>query len=80
MNQQLLQRLVRRLGVVGLAVVLMAAAAGLFYVARLTQLHGPAVGGSRPSPLVLFALAGLAGIAGVGTLRFATHRDETDAD
>jgi len=80
MNQHLLQRIVRRLGIVGLAIVLMAAAAGLFYVARLTQLHGEVVNGGRPSPLALFALAGMAGIAGVGTLRLATHRDDADSE
>jgi ABC-type Fe3+ transport system permease subunit len=79
-TQNLIRRLVRRLGMVGLAVALIVAAAGFFYVARLTQVHAAGAGDSRPSPLALFALAGLAAAAGVGTLRFAMDRHDEPGD
>jgi hypothetical protein len=75
MQETLLQRLVRRAGIVGLAVLMIMTSAGLAYVAHLTQVTPQNASDGRPSVLPLVVLSILSAIAGIATLRTAMQRD-----
>ena len=70
--------IVRRAGVVGLSLLLIAVSAGLAYVAHLTQVTSQKIGDSSPSVLPLIALSVLSAIAGLATLRVALHREREE--
>ena len=75
MNDSIFRRLLNRLGIVGLALTLMAAAVGFLYVARLTQTASTARD-SAGTPIALFVLAAGSAIAGIGALRLAVDRSD----
>ncbi|QOV90344.1 hypothetical protein [Humisphaera borealis] len=75
MQESIVQRVVRRAGMMGLAVLLIAVSGGLGYVAHLTQVTSQKVGDGSPSVLPLIALSVLSAIAGLTTLRLALHQD-----
>ena len=79
MQESLVQRFVRRAGMLGLAVLMIAISGGLGYVAHLTQVTSQKVGDGSPSVLPLIALSILAAVAGIATVRLALHRDGESA-
>lgn len=75
MQESLVQRLVRRAGIISVALLMIAVSGGLGYVAHLTQVTSQNAGEGSPSVLPLIALSVLSAIAGIAMLRLALHRD-----
>ena len=76
MNDTLLRRVTRRLGLLSLACLMVVASAGLAYVAHLTQVTTQSLNpGSSPSVLPLIALSILSAVAGLGTFKYALEAD-----
>lgn len=76
MSDTTCRRLTRRLGMLSLASLLVAASAGLAYVAHLTQVTSLVLAPAQPPrvlPLVALSLAFAVG--GLGTLKYAIEVD-----
>jgi hypothetical protein len=65
-----------RLGLMVLAVLLIACSAGLGYVVHVTQQTAQHLGSTPPSLLPLIVLAAVAAVAGLGSLRTAVGQDD----